>query len=814
MADVQIGIQTGFQPQGTEAAQKALANVGTQASKAEKELLAYANAQARLARATGDNQGAANIYAQALSQVNRNSREGVQAQAQLQQAVNRVNTGFSGGQNYIKQFGSEVVGQLGSMIGPAAAATAALAAVSEGIKAGQAALSLRETQNTLRALSGDTQTYNKIVQTAAQQQLLFGGTLEENIRGLQGLVITSRSTGAALDQLINLSQRLAVLDPAQGAEGARIALSEVLSGDPRSLSRRYEIPLSALEKIKDESIPVGERLQVLDQYLSKIGITAESVGARVDPTAQKFRDLGAAADVARVSIGGFLADGAAPFADTLTNLLGVFQGGEQGFTDFAIGAMNAQRALVGLPPLTQAMEEGVRGQAAAVLNLNGIQDESNGLIMQSADAADRAALASGNLTTAVNKELNEKIEGQIQTDALARLQAQLEADSMRAAMGLLGSGDQALVLAEKYGIAQAAAQDLILAKQRLSNAEALADQRKGEQTGTRLTAREFQNFSQLRRQGEIEEAEAAKAAAEKATREREKAAADAKRIADAQFEYELSTATDTAGEIAMYKKRLAGTTDQEERLRLQTQINNLQQRQEKADERAAKKALTVKNPQLKGLDALQQDRIDLAGTEQQQLAEVNRQLAAGNLTEHQRNTLKEKQLQLEKSINEEIFDRQRAAANAELKSVQDAQARLKEARQATGLQRAISGGRLTPEQEQAALLKLREISAQQAVRSLDVQEEQRKAGVPVSAAGVPVAGAPGVGSIGAAPNPFVAPQAASGAFSPAVAAAPVTVNITLNVDSAGRVSAQSGPGVLLNLLGSAAGQRNLTGGAF
>jgi hypothetical protein len=134
MAQVQIGIQTGFQPAGTDAAKQALANVGQQATKAEKELLSYANAQARLARATGDNRGAANIYAQALGQVNKNSQQGVAAQAQLQQAVGRVNKEMQGGTGLAQQFGGAMKGEILGLIGPAALAAAAIAGIGEAFE--------------------------------------------------------------------------------------------------------------------------------------------------------------------------------------------------------------------------------------------------------------------------------------------------------------------------------------------------------------------------------------------------------------------------------------------------------------------------------------------------------------------------------------------------------------------------------------------------------------------------------------------------------------------------------------------------------
>jgi hypothetical protein len=124
-----------------------------------------------------------------------------------------------------------------------------------------------------------------------------------------------------------------VLDPAQGAEGARIALSEVLSGDPRSLSRRYEIPLAALEKIKDESKPVAERLAILDQYLNKIGITAGVAASSVTDQAKAFNKVNIELDAFKTNTGAGLADVFEKPAIGLGRLLGLINQNPQAIAE-------------------------------------------------------------------------------------------------------------------------------------------------------------------------------------------------------------------------------------------------------------------------------------------------------------------------------------------------------------------------------------------------------------------------------------------------------------------------------------------------
>lgn len=190
-----------------------------------------------------------------------------------------------------------------------------------GTEATQAALSLRETKNALRAVAQDAATYRQVLATAREQQLLFGGSLQENIEGLSGLTITARQSGASLKTLVDLSQRLNVLSPEQGPQGARIALAEALSGNIASLSRRFEIPRSALAGLTDETKSITERLAVLDQFLNKVGVTSASVAGKVDQDALAFRALAAELENVKIQAGEAIVGGLSPAAQGLTNIL-------------------------------------------------------------------------------------------------------------------------------------------------------------------------------------------------------------------------------------------------------------------------------------------------------------------------------------------------------------------------------------------------------------------------------------------------------------------------------------------------------------
>ena len=498
-------------------------------------LLATANAQARLVQAqnTGKNsivglQQAEQIYLNVLKQIPPNTVQATRALTNLTLTQNRLK-GLAGGGGIalprtLENFSTEALGQLRSsflsIIGPAALVTTGLnavrGAISGAVENTQAALQLRETKNALFAVAGDMRTYNTILNEARRQQVLFGGSLQENIDGLQGLAVVSKSTHAPLNDLIDLQKRLAVLNSAQGSSGALIALTEALGGGQvRSLSRRFNIPVDQLKDLADASKPIGERLAVVDQYLNKVGITSAAVAGKVDQDAVAFRHFSQEFGDFNIALGNKIASTFSASAEGLARLFGVINGNPEAIAKLqalpifggkgvvrpedidrarlSVASAAAQQSLGANQQFTGNIASARLGeqqsQAEALLTeLNLISDKSgdmgraatNAFLTTNQSADDyintlkklvaqnlKVAQSTNDSKDALLEELQKKIQDKKHTADLAELQAQLAADSKLAAQGLLGAGDQALLLASKYGIAKDAASDLIAEQDRL-----------------------------------------------------------------------------------------------------------------------------------------------------------------------------------------------------------------------------------------------------------------------------------------------------------------------------------------------------------
>jgi hypothetical protein len=284
-------------------------------ARAEAQTLAFARARASLARQSGDIAGAERILQGALSATTASTTATVNAQRQLvsiqQQAAGgtRTLTGTLGGLQ-------AAFGAIGIGVGLTELSRFAAESIS-------AANRLEDMQSSLRAIAGDTETYNKVIAAARANQELFGGSLADNVEDMTSFVISSRTAGVEMGTLIDISKRLATLDPGAGLKGANIALRELLSGNPRSLAARFELPAAAVKALGDDSLTATEKLAKLDEFLNGVGITSEALNARLENTSQAYRDLNTALDDLKTNFGTALADIFEAPTQGLTRLIGL-----------------------------------------------------------------------------------------------------------------------------------------------------------------------------------------------------------------------------------------------------------------------------------------------------------------------------------------------------------------------------------------------------------------------------------------------------------------------------------------------------------
>lgn len=320
--------------------------------------------------------------------------------------------------------------------------------ISQGQAAAQAALQYDQASRTARLLAGDVARYSEVLAVARSNQDTFGGSLITNVQGLASLAAQARKSGIALADLNDLSQRLNLLSPEQGLEGASIALREALGGELTSLAERFELPRSELRKLADQSLSAADRAKILSQILEGQGLAAGSAADAASQTARAYNELSGALERAKIGFGTLIAQGFEPAARGAGRIVNALSGERAALDEARLSALSyANDALGPLAPLQlQIAEATTRATLAQQANAGATQQATDAAVAQ---------------TDALQKLNAAKILEDAQSAALAARQAELARVAQELASGQRTNADAAAILAQQFGITQEEAEKLI-----------------------------------------------------------------------------------------------------------------------------------------------------------------------------------------------------------------------------------------------------------------------------------------------------------------------------------------------------------------
>lgn len=134
--------------------------------------------------------------------------------------------------------------------------------------------------NTLNALTGDKkvgQDLYDFIAAYAKNSAMGRADLADAVTSF----LAYTKSGPQLKQLMDLTQRLYMWNPEQGAEGAVFAIKEVLSGQTMSLKNRFNINGISAKKVTDlyNKGDTQGTIKYIDEALSKAGATQDVVDA-------------------------------------------------------------------------------------------------------------------------------------------------------------------------------------------------------------------------------------------------------------------------------------------------------------------------------------------------------------------------------------------------------------------------------------------------------------------------------------------------------------------------------------------------------
>lgn len=119
----------------------------------------------------------------------------------------------------------------------------------------------------------------KAASAALNRVLKLSKELGQNLVGVSRAFLPEVESLDQLEEILKIAAALAQFQPEQGILGARIALQEFLSGETRSLRRRFEIPQADIDKIKAafDFRGIGGAIEELNIFLSRTGRSLEDL---------------------------------------------------------------------------------------------------------------------------------------------------------------------------------------------------------------------------------------------------------------------------------------------------------------------------------------------------------------------------------------------------------------------------------------------------------------------------------------------------------------------------------------------------------
>lgn len=129
------------------------------------------------------------------------------------------------------------------------------------------------------------------------------------------LVPASKAARVPLEDLQKTAEILAASNPAQGLEGAALALREAVSGDFVSVVERFNLPRQRINELRDQGVPA---LKAVQTAMSELGLDASLVAGMAETGAGKWSTLLDTIDSIKLSV-------ATPIFEALKGGLGEVQ---------------------------------------------------------------------------------------------------------------------------------------------------------------------------------------------------------------------------------------------------------------------------------------------------------------------------------------------------------------------------------------------------------------------------------------------------------------------------------------------------------
>lgn len=268
-----------------------------------------------------------------MDRMNRTSRTTSDSMSRAQSATNRLGGAVSSTTGRMDGFSARVsrlhVGSNGlsasfsglqsTLLGLASAYLTAQGAAKAFDMTIGAAARYEQAEVAVKAIFNDTKKSSAYLQMvdkmAIDSPLLNSG---EMLKSSKSLVAMTKDVGE-LGKAWSIIERLMVLDPTQGTEGAAFSLKELWQGDALSMVERFGLSKSELNDIK--KMGIAEQNAELNKMLNKMGITQKTVNSMGETTLGYWAQIQERVDKFMRQIGNL---GNSKLGDTLGKIVEAF----------------------------------------------------------------------------------------------------------------------------------------------------------------------------------------------------------------------------------------------------------------------------------------------------------------------------------------------------------------------------------------------------------------------------------------------------------------------------------------------------------
>lgn len=313
--------------------------VAQEQNKINSSLNEFVNTQNRVVLEQNKINNSFGQYTLTQDKLNNSLMQFIQTQEKVNNEQQKMNNTFNQSVNHTNNLISKVTGLVKSYLGFQAAKQGIESTIGGAMKMQQQLFTIQGIMGNKDIATGYFEHINDLANKSVFSLNDFAGSTRKFMQ-------FTKNTDS-LDKLLNLNERLALIDPTQGFDGAGFALKEMMSGDGVSLKERFGFGKADIEILK-ASKDMNSFISQFDKLLNKKGFTESMLEQYNKSAAAQFDNLKSNIETSLAQAGNGALEKLAPIFTQLNETFsnGGFQGFFNGLSNGLVIVINLVISLV------------------------------------------------------------------------------------------------------------------------------------------------------------------------------------------------------------------------------------------------------------------------------------------------------------------------------------------------------------------------------------------------------------------------------------------------------------------------------------